>query len=739
MCPSADKPEDFFDPTMEDESEGLKATGAEMATGRKEAAKTAADEVLPKLALLASLTRHQARALRANAPRISALLIHVPSNEWIEPMAKAARAISRWDMVLASREVRPAKKEESASAIVKALSQGHRVLGVSDNPARDLPSCLLAAADHTVTIARPSDQVIKAVVTMVTGRRPRGAPESLAQGLNFNDIVACIRPDSTPAECMRRLASATASKTVVDATLEGVPTLDRLHGYGAAMDWCTTLIADLDAWKRGSAPFPTNCRAVFAGPPGTGKTTLVRSLARTSKLPLVATSVGSWFADSPGHLDSVIKEIAKVWETARALGTAVVLVDELDALPNRATMDARGRDWWTPVITYVLTCLDSATSGVTRNLIIVGTTNHAAQLDTALIRPGRLETVIHVGFPEKAVEREAIIRTHLDGQLEGVDLSSAALATAGMSGADLAALVRNARRRAGVAGREVSVPDLMECLFSDSSWSEADRLRCAIHEAGHAVAACATGFLIDTVRVVERLGSAGEVSYVQASLPKLPTRADLESWAMVALSGAAAEDVVLGSRSVGHGGTAESDIGQVTRVIAGLHASYGLGETLSFRAHPDEVGILLGQDSEFRRQVDMEISRLYSEALDLLRTHRRAVEWLARSLTTARVMSGEQVRAGLHRFGMPPRHGHMATPQVDRGAEGSFGPPAFPLQLPPREGLLGVAASGNAGCNRNPKAVHPSFSRPRLHLAGPYVRPKRRSPFRKDTERRGRG
>src|SRR5690606_1407279 len=129
------------------------------------------------------------------------------------------------------------------------------------------------------------------------------------------------------------------------------------------------------------------------------KTTFAKSLAKSTGLPLTATSVGEWFSNSAGHLDSVIKEVDRIFQSALSAAPSILFLDEIDAIPDRRTLDARGRDWWLPVVTHILTKLDGVTSGGVGNLIVMGATNHPERIDPALIRPGRLSKVIEIGLP----------------------------------------------------------------------------------------------------------------------------------------------------------------------------------------------------------------------------------------------------------------------------------------------------------------------------------------------------
>jgi hypothetical protein len=163
-----------------------------------------------------------------------------------------------------------------------------------------------------------------------------------------------------------------------------------MHGMGEAMAWANRLLADLERWRAGEIPFEAIERhVVLASEPGLGKTTFARSLAKSARLPLVATSVGAWFSSSAGYLDSVVKAIDGAFARAAASAPAILFLDELDALPSREALGPREGSWWTPVIGHMLTTLDGAISGVAGRLIIVGATNYAQKLDPALIRPGR--------------------------------------------------------------------------------------------------------------------------------------------------------------------------------------------------------------------------------------------------------------------------------------------------------------------------------------------------------------
>ncbi len=463
--------------------------------------------VLPAAALHHCTTPAQRR--RISGKRSTALIVRVPSSAWVAPVIDLLKARCHWDSVVDGTP--PVRKTSDVSAAVSsALARGGRVLGVSPDPDRYLPAALLAAADIRLDIAQPTNDVIgAAIAAMGKGRRPRSMPDDVAGGLDFADIISALRQGSTPAQCVARLVAAADARTLNDPAVADAPNLADLHGYGAAMDWCNDLLADLDDWKHGTCSFPHASRVVLAGPPGTGKTTLARSFAKAAGLPLIATSVAQWFADGPGHLDSVVKAINAVWDQARASAPCVVLLDELDAVPNRATMSSRGRDWWLPVVTHLLLTLDSAVSGATKHLVIIAATNHVDDVDAALLRPGRLDQVIHVLPPDDPAVRVAMLRTHLRDDLADADLSLVGIATDRATGADLMGLVKAARRRARVARRPLTVDDLVAIALPRSTLSDAVHQRCAVHESGHAVVASVLGLHVDMLSLVQTGRTAG--------------------------------------------------------------------------------------------------------------------------------------------------------------------------------------------------------------------------------------
>ncbi|WP_336022377.1 AAA family ATPase [Halobellus salinisoli] len=180
------------------------------------------------------------------------------------------------------------------------------------------------------------------------------------------------------------------------------------------------------------------------GPPGTGKTLLARAIAGESGVNFVQVAGPELLDRYVGESEKAVRE---VFERARQAAPAIVFFDEIDAVAT--DRDAAGGDSGVGerVVSQLLTELDRLADHP--NLVVLAATNRRGALDPALLRPGRLESHVEVPAPDEAARRE-ILDVHLDEKplADDVDREELAAATQGYSGADLAAVVRDASVRA---------------------------------------------------------------------------------------------------------------------------------------------------------------------------------------------------------------------------------------------------------------------------------------------------
>jgi len=183
---------------------------------------------------------------------------------------------------------------------------------------------------------------------------------------------------------------------------------------------------------------------LLAGPPGCGKTLLAKAIANESGLNFISVKGPELLNMYVGESERAIRT---VFERARNSAPSVIFFDEIDSLcPKRS---ASSSDSSARVVNQLLTEMDGLeVKG--KHVFVIGATNRPDILDPAVLRPGRLDKILFVGFPsaaERAEILEAITRRGTRPPL-AADVTPAAVAadarSEGLTGADLAALVREA-------------------------------------------------------------------------------------------------------------------------------------------------------------------------------------------------------------------------------------------------------------------------------------------------------
>ena len=175
------------------------------------------------------------------------------------------------------------------------------------------------------------------------------------------------------------------------------------------------------------------------GPPGCGKTFLVRAIAGSGQANVLSVKGAELLNKWVGESERAVREL---FRRAREAAPSLIFLDEVDAL---APVRGQSTDGGTTdrVVAALLTELDGVEA--LRNVVVIGATNRPDLIDPALLRPGRLERLVFVPPPD-AEARTAILRaasTHVPLD-PSVDLATVGGLTDGFSAADCAALVREA-------------------------------------------------------------------------------------------------------------------------------------------------------------------------------------------------------------------------------------------------------------------------------------------------------
>ena len=401
-----------------------------------------------------------------------------------------------------------------------------------------------------------------------------------------------------------------------------------------------------DKYRRLGGRIPRG--VLLSGLPGTGKTLLARAVAGEANVPFFSMAASEFVEAIVGVGAARVRDLFK---EAKAVGRAIVFIDELDAIGRSRTSGvggfSGGNDEREQTLNQILTEMDGFDSST--NVIVLGATNRPEVLDPALLRPGRFDRRVSVSPPDRT-GREAILRVHTRGVplSPDVDLSRIAATTPGMVGADLANLVNEAAllaaRRGHQTVEESDFTDALERIVLGAErqvlMSPEDKRRTAYHEGGHAIVGMLTEGA-DPVRKVSIIprGLALGVTFSAPESDRYNYREpEVYAKIKVALGGRAAEEVVYGETSTG----AESDIQQLTEIARQMVGRWGMSDAIGPVAviPRDGAGPLLPGVSEVspdtQKLVDEEVRRIvedsHREVIELLQQNRSRLDSLVHAL-----------------------------------------------------------------------------------------------------------
>ncbi len=474
------------------------------------------------------------------------------------------------------------------------------------------------------------------IMLVVMMRRMNSAGSDMNRTLNFGKARVKTAKDNKKKTTFEQVAGADEEKEELSEMVDFLKNPSKFSALGARIPKGVLLV----------------------GPPGTGKSLLARAVAGEADVPFFSIS-GSDFVEM--YVGVGASRVRDLFDKAKKDAPSVIFIDEIDAVGrHRGAGMGGGHDEREQTLNQLLVEMDGF--GVNEGVIVIAATNRPDILDPALLRPGRFDRQVTVGYPD-AKGREAILKVHSKGKplAPDVDLKVIANSTAGFVGADLenllneAALLAARRNKKAITMTEIqeaTVKVVMGTEKKSHKMSDKEKRMTAYHEAGHAV----SSYYLDSqdpvheVSIIPRGMAGGYTMYIPTEDKTYKYKNEMLDELVSLLGGRVAEKIACGDISTG----ASNDIERASDIARKMVAKYGMSDTLGpicFAASNDEV--FLGKDyghaknysetiaTAIDREVEMLINNAYQRTEEILTAHRDKLDELSAYLVKHEKIKGE--------------------------------------------------------------------------------------------------
>lgn len=418
-----------------------------------------------------------------------------------------------------------------------------------------------------------------------------------------------------------------------------------------------TFLKKPERYTRVGAKIPKG--VLLSGPPGTGKTLLAKAIAGEAKVPFFSCSASEFVELFVGIGASRIRDL---FRRAKAKTPCIIFIDEIDAVGRqRGSGIGGGNDEREQTLNQLLTEMDGFETN--NGVIVIAATNRVDILDSALLRPGRFDRQLVVGFAD-AKARLAIIKVHSkDKKLDDdVELQTIAKRTPGFSGADLANVMNEAAiLTARNNEKAISMKRLNEALDKVTGGiprppMEENRYKriLAYHEIGHALTASLLEYHdpVETVSLIPRGRTRSSTTFIPSE-ETMYSRNQLLTRLVSLMAGRAAEEIVFGKAEVTT--IAVDDIQRATFLARQIVTEYGMSPlgpvALDSQQPRDAMMRMSGQSysQELTTLIDtmvrLHVEHAYNEALTIIQENRGLLDTLVNRIIQKETLEGYEIRS----------------------------------------------------------------------------------------------
>ena len=404
---------------------------------------------------------------------------------------------------------------------------------------------------------------------------------------------------------------------------------------------CADILVNYTKYEKYNVRTPKGL--ILEGPPGNGKTILTKAFSGEIKIGFIPVS-GSQFQEM--YVGVGASRVRELFEFAKENKPCIVFIDEIDAIGRKRSTDSESstseRD---STLNELLVALDGFKN--TNGVFVIAATNRIDLLDSALIRPGRIDKKIYIGNPDRKTRKE-ILNIHLKGKPHNENLQIEKLVelTNGFSGAEIENLLNEAMLLALRDNRQqidkhdvemISNRILTGWQISENKLSQEMINQIAIHEIGHALISIFTGYK-KIIKVTINLWSPKSLGFTlfdESVDHIISTKENLIKEIMVLLGGRVAEELFYGEK-ISSG--AVDDFHRVKNIIQKMVLDYGMSTNLFLPFNSDK----------YREKIDIEIEEIFNQAYKetkyLLTNSKQLVKDCANLLIIENEITEDQIR-----------------------------------------------------------------------------------------------
>lgn len=444
---------------------------------------------------------------------------------------------------------------------------------------------------------------------------------------------------------------------------------DDVVGVPEAIEEVSELVTFLkspEVYRKAGAEIPHG--VLLQGASGVGKTALARALAGEAGVPFISASASEFIELFVGQ---GAKRVRKLFQTARKYDSAIIFIDEIDAIGEKrgATADT-GNEERIQTLNQLLTEMDGFDNS--DNIIVIAATNRGDTLDDALLRPGRFDRIITIDLPTKEGRAEILQHYAVDRPFaEPIDFMTLAAHTYGFSGAQLKSVMNQsstlAARRAikeGQSSPRITSEDLEEAIsrvisgpaMKSRRMNDTERRQVAYHEAGHAV----VQYLLPECDDVQKIsivsrnmpGQGAAMGYVQTYSEDdkyIMTAAQCRAQLAALLAGRASEKHFCDIETAG----ASDDLKRASSLAYRMFDEYAFTPlcepdmgSLRVRVVAARKYITSDQrDKILDVEMECELEHAYKTALDIVTSHSDKIALIVDTLLENETIDADEIKA----------------------------------------------------------------------------------------------